>query len=72
MKYTISSYSKEPSSILGHIQSTQDTNDLAEAKKIASKRVRQGDINVWILEDGKRYMQYANIEYPDKNNSLGW
>ena len=59
-KYEITSYSRDSISILGHITHSEETDDLKKAKDIAKKRVKQGDINIWILEDNKPYMQYAH------------
>lgn len=59
-KYKIESYSRNTMPLLGHIGHIEHTDDLSEAKKIASKRVKQNDINIWIHKDGKPYMQYAH------------
>lgn len=59
-RYKIESYSRDVMPLFGHVGNVEYTDDLKEAKKIASKRVGIGDINIWIFDNNEPYMQYAH------------
>jgi hypothetical protein len=64
MKYTISSYSKEPlTDFLGHVGFTETTDSLDKAKKIAKEKYDQGDIRVTVTEGDELVFRYADISY---------
>jgi len=64
-KYQIVSYDKKPTGILGHICWTEPAETLKEAKVIAKKYIKQGNIRVSIRQDNEGEYQEV-LRYADQ------
>ena len=59
-EYQIESYDNQPTAFFGHICYTEPAETLKEAKVIAKKYIKQGNIRVRILKDNQEVLRYAD------------
>jgi len=59
-KYEIESYDSQPTEFFGHICYAEPAETLEEAKVIAKKYIKQGNIRVRILKDNQEVLRYAD------------
>jgi hypothetical protein len=64
-KYQVVSYDNEPTAFFGHICYTEPAETLKEAKVIAKKCIKRGDLRVSIRQDNEGKYQEV-LRYADK------